>query len=113
AAAEPETPWGQVNRFHFADRFFGTHRVGRMLGFATQHYAMPGCHATPFQGHVQQTAGREITFAPSYHFVTDMSAHEAWTNLPGGPSESRFSRYYKSDLPLWFDGEYKRLGLED
>jgi hypothetical protein len=29
--------------------------------------------------------------------------------LPGGPSESRFSRFYKSDLALWFEGEYKRL----
>lgn len=106
---EPDAPWSQMNSFHFADRFFGTHQVGRMLGFATPRYPMPGCHATPFQGHVQQTAGREITFAPSYHFVTDMGTDEAWTNLPGGPSESRFSRYYKSDLPLWFEQEYKRL----
>ncbi len=112
-AAEAEAPWSQVNRFHFADRFFGTHQVGRMFGFTTPHYAMPGCHATLFQGHVQQTAGREITFAPSYHFVTDLGTDEAHTNLPGGPSESRFSRFYKSDLPLWFEGEYKRLGLDD
>ena len=106
-------PWSHVNRFHFADRYFGTHQVGRMLGFTTPQYAMPGSFATPFQGHVQQTAGREITFAPSYHFVTDLATDEAHTNLPGGPSESRFSRYYKSDLPLWFDGEYKRLSLAD
>jgi penicillin amidase len=108
---EREQTWAQINRFHFADRFFGAHRVGRMLGYASPQYAMPGCHATPFQGHVQQTAGREVTFAPSYHFVTDLGTHEAWSNLPGGPSESRFSRFYKSDLPLWFDGEYKRLEL--
>jgi len=108
---EPETPWSHINRFHFADRFFGTHQVGRILGFTTPHFAMPGNHATPFQGHVQQTAGREITFAPSYHFVADMGSDEAHTNLPGGPSESRFSRYYKSDLPLWFEAEYKTLEL--
>ena len=111
-AAEPHgSAWSHINRFHFADRYFGTHQVGRMLGFVTPHYAMPGCFATPFQGHVQQTAGREITFAPSYHFVTDLATNEAHTNLPGGPSESRFSRYYKSDLPLWFDAEYKQLSL--
>lgn len=105
----PDQPWSEINNFHFADRFFGTHDVGRLLGFSTPKFAMPGNHATPFQGHVQQTAGREITFAPSYHFVTDLGQDEAWTNLPGGPSESRFSRYYKSDLPLWFDAEYKRV----
>ena len=107
------TACSHVNRFHFADRYFGTHQVGRMLGFTTPHYAMPGCFATPFQGHVQQTAGREITFAPSYHFVADLATDEAQKNLPGGPSESRVSRYYKSDLPLWFDGEYKRLRLDE
>ena len=70
---------------------------------------MPGNHATPFQGHVFQTATRESTFAPSYHFVTDLGSDVAWTNLPGGPSESRFSKFYRSDIPLWLDGEYKQL----
>jgi penicillin amidase len=101
--------WGQVNNFHFVDRFLGSHRVGRLLGYNSRVCPMPGNHATPFQGHVFQTARRESTFAPSYHFVTDMGTDEAWTNLPGGPSENRFSKYYRSDLPLWLDGEYKRL----
>ena len=70
-----------------------------------------GCHATPFQGHVMQTAKRETTFSPSYHFVTDLNTDHAWTNLPGGPSESRFSRYYKSDIDLWFQGKYKQLNV--
>jgi penicillin amidase len=38
-----------------------------------------------------------------------LGANEAWTNLPGGPSESRFSEWYKSDIPRWIAGEYKRL----
>jgi len=107
-----EIPWSQVNNFHFADRFFGNHLVGRILGFKTQQYPMPGNHATVFQGHVLQTATRETTFAPSYHFVTDLGRNEAWTNLPGGPSENRFSPHYKTDIPRWLAGEYKRLALE-
>jgi penicillin amidase len=103
--------WSEMNNFHFANRFLGGNRVGRLLGYNTRQHAMPGNHATPFQGHVFQTATRESTFAPSYHFVTDMGTNEAWTNLPGGPSESRFSKYYRSDIPLWLDGEYKRLGV--
>ena len=102
-------PWSQTNNFHFTDRFFGQHRVGRVLGYQSRRYPMPGNHATVFQGHVLQTATRESTFAPSYHFITDLGTDEAWTNLPGGPSESRFSRYYASDLPLWLERHYKRL----
>jgi penicillin amidase len=106
---EPDQPWSSVNNFHFTDRFFGKHQVGRMLGYNSRLYPMAGNHATPFQGHVLQTATRESTFAPSYHFVTDLGSDEAWTNLPGGPSESRFSKYYKNDVARWFSGEYKRL----
>ena len=73
--------------------------------------AMPGNHATPFQGHLFRSAKRESPFAPSYHFVTDLGCDEAWTNLPGGPSESRFSRYYKIDIPRWVAGQYKQLTI--
>ncbi len=110
---EREQPWSKINFFHFTDRFFGNHQVGHILGFNSRRHAMPGCHATLFQGHVLHTAKRETTFAPSYHFVADLSTQEAWTNMPGGPSESRFSRYYKSDISRWFSGQYTRLGLPD
>ncbi len=102
-------PWGEANAFHFATRFFEKSRVGRLLGFHSERKAMPGCQATPFQGHLLTTATRESSFAPSYHFVTDLGTQEAWTNLPGGPSESRFSKWYRSDIPRWLAGEYKRL----
>ncbi|MEZ6068708.1 MAG: penicillin acylase family protein [Pirellulales bacterium] len=79
------------------------------LGFHTADLPMPGCHATPFQGHLLRAGARNDVRA-SYHFVTDMGTDEAWTNLPGGPSESTFSKWYKSDIPLWSAGKYKRLG---
>ncbi len=108
-ADEPEEPWGEMNAFHFANRFFPGERVGRALGFHSRKMPMPGCYATPFQGHLLTTAKRETSFAPSYHFVTDLGTDEAWTNLPGGPSESRFSPFYKSDIIRWQTGVYKRL----
>ena len=110
-AEMPKQKWGEFNHFHFTDRFFGRRRVGRLLGFDSPRQPMRGCAATPFQGHVFQTASHEQTFAPSYHFVTEMNSREAHTNLPGGPSESRFSRYYKSDVERWHQGEYKRLSV--
>ncbi len=106
-----EKSWSQVNAFRFTNRFFDGHRAGRLLGYRSAEMAMPGNHATPFQGHLFRSAKRESTFAPSYHFVTDLGSDEAWTNLPGGPSESRFSRYYKIDIPNWVAGQYKRLAL--
>ncbi len=117
AMAEPTQSWSQVNTFHFVNRFFGGKRgkgsaTGRLLGFASSATPMRGCHATLFQGHLKATATRESTFAPSYHFVTDMGTDVAWTNLPGGPSENRFSKWYQTDINRWLEGEYKRLAAE-
>ena len=109
AEEEPVAPWGEVNSFHFANRFFEGSRVGRMLGFHSDQMPMPGCQATPFQGHLLATATRESSFAPSYHFVTDMASNEAWTNLPGGASESRFSKWYRNDIARWASGEHRLL----
>ncbi len=110
-SSEPDQPWSQVNAFNFTNRFFEGQLVGRTLGLHTPEMAMPGCHATPFQGHLLRSATRETTFAPSYHFVADASKSEAWTNLPGGPSESWFSRWYKNDIVRWSTGQYKKLSL--
>lgn len=112
AADEDDRPWSAINEFHFVNRFINLGSVGRLLGLRSPPIAMPGCHATPFQGHLLTTKTRESTFAPSYHFVTDMGTDTAWTNLPGGPSESAFSWYYQSDLERWKNGEYKRLAIE-
>ncbi len=106
---EIDQPWGEVNAFHFANRFFPDRRIARVLGFHTREMPLAGCYATPFQGHLLTTARRETSFAPSYHFVTDLGTDEIWTNLPGGPSESRFSPYYKRDVLRWQTGTYKRL----
>lgn len=106
---EDTTKWSEYNVFRLTNRFFEGHLVGRLFGFDVGEIPMPGCHATPFQGHVLRSAKREETFAPSYHFVTDMGSDEVWSNLPGGPSESRFSKFYKVDIARWQAGEYKRL----
>lgn len=107
--SEKDEPWSAINSFHFTNRFVESRFVGRAFGLHTGEMALPGCYATPFQGHLLRAARREASFAPSYHFVTDLATDEAWTNLPGGPSESRVSGFYKNDIPRWRSGEYKRL----
>jgi len=111
-ASERPAPWSSINSFQFTNRYVESRLVGRAFGFHTGEMALPGCYATPFQGHLLRAARREASFAPSYHFVTDMGKDEAWTNLPGGPSESIVSGYYKSDISRWHSGEYKRLAVE-
>ena len=108
----PDQAWSVTNAFRFTNRFIESQFVGRALGFHTSELPMRGCHATPFQGHLLRAAKRETTFAPSYHFTTNLGTDEAWTNVPGGPSESWISRWYKVDVPLWLEGRYKRLGPE-
>jgi len=109
---DDDPPWSITNSFRFTNRFVENQFVGRAFGFHTSELPMPGCHATPFQGHLLRVAKRETTFAPSYHFVTDLGTDEAWTNLPGGPSESWLSRWYKIDVNRWCEGRYKRLAPE-
>jgi penicillin amidase len=109
---EKEEPWSAINGFHFTNRYVEGRFVGRAFGFHTREMPLPGCHATLFQGHLLRAARRESSFAPSYHFVADLGTDEAWTNLPGGPSESRVSGYYKNDIPRWRSGKYKRLAVE-
>lgn len=111
AAEEPMQKWSEFNSFHFTNRFFGAEkgRTRQFLGFRSKAIGLPGCASTPFQGHLLTTATRESSFAPSYHFVTDLGTDVAWTNLPGGPSENRFSKWYKVDIPRWLTGQYKRL----
>jgi penicillin amidase len=41
--------------------------------------------------------------------VTDLGTDEAWTNLPGGPSENRFSKWYATDIARWLNAEYKKI----
>ena len=44
AQQEPVNPWSEFNSFHFVNRFFGSARVGRLLGFrskADRHARLP------------------------------------------------------------------------
>jgi penicillin amidase len=59
-----------------------------------------------------RTGNRSTTFVPSFRLVTDMATDECHTNLQGGPSDRRFSRWYCSDLENWRSGRYKTLSTD-
>ena len=84
-------------------------RLPRFLGFDVGPLALPGSRATIVQGQIFRHAGRLTTFAPTYRMICDMATDEIHTNLAGGPSDRRFSKWYTSDLKNWYEGNYKVL----
>jgi acyl-homoserine lactone acylase PvdQ len=43
-----------------------------------------------------------------YRFSTD----NIYTNMAGGPSDRRFSKWYCLDLDNWITGKYKKTGVD-
>jgi len=79
------------------------------LGFDRGPYRLHGGRATVHQAQVFQSHGRLVAVTPSFHMVTDLAEERIHTNLCGGPSDRRFSRWYASDTQDWLNGVYKAI----
>ncbi|MCU0847307.1 MAG: penicillin acylase family protein [Spirochaetes bacterium] len=101
-------PWGKTHGVLFKNILFDG-KLPRILGFDRGPYPLPGGRATIHQGQIYRAAGRLTTFFPSFRFVTDFSKDEAHTNIAGGPSDRRFSKWYISDLKNWMKKRYKKI----
>ena len=101
-------PYGQTRAITMAHLLFGG-KLPRFLGFDVGPLALPGSRATIVQGQIFKSAGRLTTFSPGYRFIADLGTEEIHTNLAGGPSDRRFSKWYRSDLKNWYEGNYKVL----
>jgi penicillin G amidase len=101
-------PYGRTRRITLAHLLFGG-KLPRFLGFDAGPLALPGSRATIPQGQIFKSAGRLTTFSPTYRLIADMATDELHTNLAGGPSDRRFSKWYLSDLRNWYEGNYKVL----
>ncbi len=106
-AVKPQK-WGDSQKLMLTHILFDG-RLPRWLGFDKGPVTVPGNRATIHQGQIYESAGRKTSFAPSYRMVTDLSTDEIHTNLAGGPSDRRFSKWYCTDLKNWETGRYKRL----
>lgn len=100
--------YGSTRSITLAHLLFGG-RLPKFLGFDYGPISLPGCRATIPQGQIFNNAGRLTTFSPGYRFIADLGTDEIHTNLAGGPSDRRFSRWYVSDLKNWYEGNYKVL----
>ena len=108
ALVGPLETWGERQRVHIRHLLLGG-RVPSWVGFDGGPIALPGGRATIRQGQVYRSGGRETTFAPSVRLVTDFAEPAAHTSLAGGPSDRRFSRWYRSGLDAWLAGRLKTL----
>lgn len=104
----PVKTWGSVQELTLTHILFGG-KLPRFLGFDFGPIQIPGGRATISQGQIYRSAGRTTSFAASIRIVSDMSTDVCLTNMPGGPSDRRFSKWYKSDIKNWIEGKYKTL----
>lgn len=104
----PIKTWGSVQELTLTHIIFGG-KFPRFLGFDFGPIQIPGGRATISQGQIYRSAGRTTSFAASIRIVSDMSTDVCLTNMPGGPSDRRFSKWYKSDIKNWIQGKYKTL----
>ncbi|MEA2128138.1 MAG: penicillin amidase, partial [Solirubrobacteraceae bacterium] len=84
-------------------------RIPAIAGFDCRPGALRGGRATIHQGQRLRAGGRDICVGPSYRMVTDLAEPALRTALPGGPSDRRFSRWYRSGVADWFDGRAKTV----
>jgi penicillin amidase len=101
-------PWGESRRYALKHLLFGG-KLPRWLGFDRGPVPGLGGRATVHQGQTVRTARRETAYVPSYRIVADLATDELYTNLEGGPSDRRFSRWYCSGLADWLARRYKTL----
>jgi len=107
ALSTPPQPYGQTRRLRMRHLLFGGKlplffRFDRML-------EMPGNRATVHQGQIFRGGGRELSFAPSLRFMTNLATDEIHTTLAGGASDRFLSKWYANGLPDWVKGRYKIL----
>jgi penicillin amidase len=107
---DPPVPWGEKRKLLLKNILFGG-KLPAFLGFDRGPVVLEGSLATPQQGQIFESAGRQTSFAPSLRMVADFADDDIYTSLAGGPSDRRFSHWYCSELENWKKGRYKRVSV--
>jgi len=109
--SSPPKPYGQTRMVRMRHLLLGG-KFPLFFGF-DRMLEMPGNRATVHQGQIFRGGGREMSFAPSLRFLTDMATDEIQITLAGGASDRFLSKWYVNRLQDWIAGRYKVLkGLE-
>jgi penicillin amidase len=103
--------WGEAQSVWMNQVFFDG-KLPRFLGFDYGPISLEGSRATVVQGARFHSHGRETTFSPSYRYIADLGTEEVHTALAGGPSDRRFSRWFKNEISDWLAHRYKVLAVD-
>jgi penicillin G amidase len=87
-------------------------RLPAWMGFDRGPISLPGGRATPFQSQFYRVGGRAGCLAPSVRVIADLGEDVLHTNIAGGPSDRRFSRWYCSGLEGWLNGNFRTSRAE-
>lgn len=87
-------------------------RLPLALGFDRGPIPVVGGRATPCQLQYFTVGAREGCLAATVRINTDLGEDALHTNLIGGPSDRRFSRWYCSGVEDWVAGKFKRVEPE-
>ncbi len=103
--AQPAVPYGQTRKIYVPNMFFGG-QLPKIFGFDFGPFEHIGSRATIPQSQIFKAMGRLSTFAATYRMIADMDTDELLNNLPGGPSDRRFSKYYRTGIEGWINARY-------
>lgn len=103
--------WGEERAVYFKNILFQG-KLPKFVGYDLGPYPIDGNVATIVQGGYYWRNGRIGTFCPSHRYITDMATDETWTQLPGGPSDRRFSDLYSSDMDDFMNYRYKKIKMD-
>jgi len=108
ASEGPIPAWSAQTQMTLTQLFFAG-RLPRWLRFDRGPISLEGGRATPCQAQFYSASGRSGCLAASVRLIADLGEDVLHTNLLGGPSDRRFSRWYCSGLAGWLDGTFKPL----
>jgi len=100
--------WRDINTIDFVNILMGN-KLPAWMKFGAKGIPLLGGRATPHQGQIYRSDGRETSFSPTVRTVCTMQDNYLHTCLAGGPSDNPLSKWYRSSLKDWQQGNYKKL----
>ncbi|HTV18933.1 MAG TPA: penicillin acylase family protein [Polyangiaceae bacterium] len=111
AAGGAPAAWGEQASTVLRHLMFAG-RLPRAFGFDHGPIALVGGRATACQTQFYTVGKRDGCLSASIRINADLGEDALHTNLIGGPSDRRFSRWYVSDVRGWLEGTFKRVTPE-
>jgi len=102
---EPAVPYGQTRKIFIPNIFFAG-QLPKIFGFDYGPYEHIGSRATVAQSQTYKAMGHPGTFVAIYRMIADLARDELHNNNAGGPSDRRFSKYYKMGITDWINARY-------